>query len=67
MTGMPGKGPVKASPNKAAASQTHHTNTLSVAQPSSTTQPSSHSRAHADSSKKEKVSVHHRWNEVELH
>lgn len=50
ITGVPGKGPVKASPNKAA----HHTN---MAQPSSTTQPSSHSRVHADSSKKEKVSV----------
>lgn len=57
ITSVPGKGLVKASPNKAAASQTHLTNTPSVAQPSSTTQPSFHSKAHADSSKKEKVIV----------
>ncbi|XP_062849989.1 protein SCAF11 isoform X2 [Trichomycterus rosablanca] len=53
---VPGKGLVKASPNKTAPLQAPSSfNTASIAQPSSTTQPNSHSKAHADSSKKEKI------------
>lgn len=51
----PGKPSFKPMPTKVGASLHHPTGTLSVAQPSSTTpQPTSHSKAHADSSKKEK-------------
>ncbi|XP_057180712.1 protein SCAF11 isoform X2 [Triplophysa rosa] len=52
---VPGKASFKPMPTKAGTAVPQPAGTLSVAQPSSTTpQPSSHSKAHADSSKKEK-------------
>lgn len=53
---VPGKGIVKPSLNKTVPLQALSSfNTASIVQPSSTTQPNSHSKVHADSSKKEKV------------
>ncbi len=57
---VPGKGSFKPMPSKVVAGLPPPVGTPSAAQPSSTTtQPSSHSKAHADSSKKEKASVAH--------
>ncbi len=55
----PGKGLFKPMPTKVVA-RPPSVGMPSAAQPSSTTtQPASHSKAHADSSKKEKASVAH--------
>ncbi|XP_059360679.1 protein SCAF11-like isoform X3 [Carassius carassius] len=51
---VPGKGSFKPMPTKAVPGPLAPVGTPSAAQPSSTTQHTSHSKAHADSSKKEK-------------
>ncbi|KAK9975536.1 hypothetical protein ABG768_020789 [Culter alburnus] len=52
---IPGKGSFKPMPTKVVAGPPHPVGMASAAQPSSTTtQPATHSKAHADSSKKEK-------------
>lgn len=56
---VPGKGSFKPMPTKVVAGPTHPVGMASAAQPSSTTtQPATHSKAHADSSKKEKARIH---------
>lgn len=57
---VPGKGLFKPMPTKVVARPPPSVGMPSAAQPSSTTtQPVSHGKAHADSSKKDKASVAH--------